>query len=512
MAVRLRPQSSAWLAPTALAAQLTAQTGAIKGSGVAGLLGGIATGVNAFSQKREQRRVEAINESRYQDSVNFRNEEMALRKQAADMETAKGQFAIVTEAKKGSDAKIALWMAENPGRMLPPELQQENDKLTAAARAMAFRMGGVQGAQAVAAKPASPVLVDGKSMSQMTDAELDDFMAKSERGEVDYTYRGGATGDMGQGVGNVPAAPRPATPTAGAPTEMPSSGDPVADKFTDAISRLSASIADMEERESEIKKRGARSAALSTQLTEARTNLLALQGRYQVYSEDRKRKMVAEETRTTQAADDARAAEARRAERMATPEEIADAEKMGAPQGLKTKAGVQGGIALGRQNDAQAGKADAAALRVEAQKARDARMQAGREAVAKILAGQRDRALAAKAVQDATENQKEAVRTAFNEYELLKKMQKDGLVSDDDPDLRSAYGKYAAERDIYAGMVGAVPEAGAAPAPVPAPAAEPMDRDTARAIFDREVRARGIDPTSDAARQLAADIKAGKVR
>lgn len=69
MAVRLRPQSAAWMAPHALAAQLNAQTGQIAGQGVAGLLGGIAQGVGAYTQKREQRRVEGINEQRYQDSL-----------------------------------------------------------------------------------------------------------------------------------------------------------------------------------------------------------------------------------------------------------------------------------------------------------------------------------------------------------------------------------------------------------------------------------------------------------
>lgn len=39
-----------------------------------------------------------------------------------------------------------------------------------------------------------------------------------------------------------------------------------------------------------------------------------------------------------------------------------------------------------------------------------------------------------------------------------------------------------------------------------------IDPTLARAVFDREVKARGIDPRSPEARQLAEDIKAGKVR
>ncbi len=108
MAVRLRPQSSAWLAPTALAAQLTAQTGQIAGQGVAGLLGGIAQGVGAFTQKREQRRVEAINESRYQDSLRMRQADDARQDRSFQYGAVRDQMALNNEFKTGAELAFAL--------------------------------------------------------------------------------------------------------------------------------------------------------------------------------------------------------------------------------------------------------------------------------------------------------------------------------------------------------------------------------------------------------------------
>ena len=161
MAVRLRPQSSAWMAPHALAAQLTAQTGAIKAQGLNSLLGGISQGVDSFTQQRDQRRAEATNESRYQDSLGFRQEEMALRKQAADREDLEGRFNITTMALKGTDMEIQLWQAAHPGEAVPAELMQKKSQFMSAMQAIAAgRAQGVptvqQRAGAAATKDCGP--------------------------------------------------------------------------------------------------------------------------------------------------------------------------------------------------------------------------------------------------------------------------------------------------------------------------------------------------------------------
>lgn len=120
MAVRLRPQSAAWMAPHALAAQLTAQTGQIAGQGVAGLLGGIAQGVGAYTQKREQRRVEGINEQRYQDSLMRRDREFK-------MDAIQTQLGVVDKYIAGVRAEADMAALESPDGTLPPALATKID-------------------------------------------------------------------------------------------------------------------------------------------------------------------------------------------------------------------------------------------------------------------------------------------------------------------------------------------------------------------------------------------------
>lgn len=127
MAVRLRPQSSAWLAPTALAAQLTAQTGQIAGQGVAGLLGGIASGVGAYTQKREQRRVEGINERRYQDSLVRQDRDFGMREDAFKASQLMNQWEITEKLKSGLDVKIAASVDPITGKPDAALVKQRGD-------------------------------------------------------------------------------------------------------------------------------------------------------------------------------------------------------------------------------------------------------------------------------------------------------------------------------------------------------------------------------------------------
>ncbi len=167
-------------------------------------------------------------------------------------------------------------------------------------------------------------------------------------------------------------------------------------------------------------------------------------------------------------------------------------------------------------------KAEAAKVRAENQKSLvDYRAQKALEH-AKAMEAVKEPAARAKAHQDAVRNQEELVKTRKSEYELLKSLQGKGLVGETDPDLvgapgrPSAWERYETERNVLMDMMkSGAAMAPTAPAPAAAPSAQaaaPVDVASARAIFDREVKARGIDPASDAARQLAEDIKAGKVR
>ena len=83
----------------------------------------------------------------------------------------------------------------------------------------------------------------------------------------------------------------------------------------------------------------------------------------------------------------------------------------------------------------------------------------------------------------------------------------------DKPGLLVEAKKQAKRADDYeAEMDSLIAEGKATPATKDPAASAPLDVAAARAIFDREVRARGIDPKSPEARQLAQDIKDGKVR
>lgn len=192
MAVRLRPQSASWLAPTALAAQLTAQTGQIAGQGVASLLGGIASGVGAYTQKREQRRAEAINESRYQDSLGMRRADDARQDRAFKYGAAQDQMALAQRYAQGLEVKAQNELATKG--TVDPATAAEIQKLTASMKALGAQgaqIGGVQAAEIpdvdyskmVASLPTGATeysredaVNQAKSMRNMTDEELDGIL------------------------------------------------------------------------------------------------------------------------------------------------------------------------------------------------------------------------------------------------------------------------------------------------------------------------------------------------
>jgi hypothetical protein len=115
------------MAPHALAAQLTAQTGQIAGQGVASLLGGIASGVGAFTQKREARRVEAINESRYQDSLLERQTDNERQDRSLEASLLMNQLEVRTRLATGLKVKLQASVDPETGKFDESIAQQIRD-------------------------------------------------------------------------------------------------------------------------------------------------------------------------------------------------------------------------------------------------------------------------------------------------------------------------------------------------------------------------------------------------
>ncbi len=224
MAVRIGKFGMSWLQPAGQAADLLVEAGRAKGAGLAALGQGIGQGIQAFGQNRRAERV------REQDlALREQSRQDALAERAADNARQDAEFSMRQDAWKVEVLTANRDKAAQEAQMLATAAQELGDpdivQRAKAAESEAQRFGTaldtlLSSRMGVAKQGAAPVRgggdvggvqVGGKPMSQMTDAELNDLMGKSERGEVDYTYRGGATGDMGQGVGtNAPsAAPMP---------------------------------------------------------------------------------------------------------------------------------------------------------------------------------------------------------------------------------------------------------------------------------------------------------------
>lgn len=137
-------------------------------------------------------------------------------------------------------------------------------------------------------------------------------------------------------------------------------------------------------------------------------------------------------------------------------------------------------------------KADAAKTRAENQKSLESMRQAGREKMARIRA-ENSGPDATKAAQDALKNQESATKMLFEEYKTLKSLREKGLIAEDDPDLASAYDRYAGARSEYLGMVDGQPASSADPAPMSSPAsAAPVPQESRSWPFLRDAWAGAV--------------------
>ena len=297
MAVRLGTQDWINPAPFQAAAEMVVDAGRATGAGIAALGAGIGQGL----QNRQARQERAQNR---QDALNQRGIDNARadRAEARMLKQSKLAASESILAAKKMEYEMSVKMHELMGT---PETEAAMLKAQQGFREANNWYHVSVGNNAEIEPPQAGVTdylgvgggggvrVDGKSMSQMTDAELDDFMAKSERGEVDYTYRGGATGDMGQGVGNVAPSSQQASMEAAA--ELVSATD-----FARAATKKRQQAVDV-------------MATGKTRENRAKADKLKLEAEFLEFEAQRRgqqetAKASAENTRANQAADDERQA------------------------------------------------------------------------------------------------------------------------------------------------------------------------------------------------------------
>lgn len=522
MAVRLRPQSSAWLAPTALAAQLTAQTGQIAGQGVAGLLGGIAQGVGAFTQKREQRRVEAINERRYQDSLTRQDRDFGMREKAFTLDLLQGNDRILAESETGKAAELEMALMAGEDASV---LKQELEKIRSSRRAVQSNMMGLApalkaAAAGRAAPDAGPVGPGGWPVGQSPSEKAargeptgdpDVFWNAKDYAESDTAQRGGA-------MPTPPSGPRMAK--GGVPVEVPRDGfDLETPQGVAAYAKAHEELADQWDKLAE-KYAGsknpmvvARARGFMGTAAEIRMRGLGYQGMAMTKAEKAEQTRKAEDLKAQEesrmrvgAADDARTAEANKSQDAAAIASMqADLEKRGIketlPADITTARTVYRDLVVTDPNSEMSArrKAEASKVRADNQKSLEALRQAGRKEMEDIRAKNREPAAAEKAAQAAIDNQESVVGTLMKEYDLLKKLREKGLIAEDDEDLAAAYGNFAAAKAKYIGMVSGGAPATGAPAPASTASADPMSKAEAEynALPDAE-------KTPEAAARIAA--------
>jgi len=464
MAVRLGTQNWINPAPFAAAAEMVVDAGRATGAGIAAIGAGIGQGL----QNRQARQERAQNRQDALDQRSFENDR-ALRAEDRAVKQSKLAASESILAAKKMNLDMASKMYESMGTpeseaaMLKAQqdFQEANNWYQVSVGNNADiqpPQGGVTDYLGVGGS--SGVSVGGRPMSQMTDAELNDLMAKSERGEVDYTYRGGATGDMGQGVGNV--APSPRQPSMEAAAELTTAAGfalAATNKRKEAVGVLAKG---------------------KTHANKALADYLNLEAQFLEFQAQMKRN----DEVSAREATEKRAEEARKSseDKAAIAALRADLENRGIKETLPDD------LATARQNynnfvikdpdsaAAAARKESAAKTRADNQKALvDYRARASM-ALADHMAKIKEPAERAKAMQGAIENQQKLVKSLKDEYDLLKTLQGKGLVGEDDPDIvggpnrPSAYERYEAERNVLMDMMKQAPEA----APAAAGGRDPM--------------------------------------
>lgn len=448
MSVRLRQQSSAWLAPTALAAQLKARAGELEGQGMAGLLGGVATGLKSYTANQQRREEINIAEQHHRDALarqdRYHQDALAREDRAFSMQdrafkygVVKDQAAALDEMLKGK--MLALDLANTTGKP-DPKLVQDLQALISSRRRMAAEMGDIGGFD--------------NTMPQLTSDDAASFV-NADVANIASTDR--ISPDV---LENLP------------------------------LPRLSEVVAHAK----------AQSAVYSALLgryknppPEAQSQVSKLQSILGTYNENFYVASSILSRREKKEASDASDLAS-----IASLQEdlVRRGFKEILPKDLVTARMVYRDLVVTDPNSEAAAnrKAAAAAIRAENQKSLVEARYTKMKEFEDYVNGIKEPAERAKATKAAIDHQESLVKQRLSEYEMLKKLQGKQLVGEDDPDLvggpgkPSAWERYEAERDTLVDMIRKSQGGSPVQAPTGAPeAATPSAQDAAAPVATNAV-------------------------
>lgn len=123
MGQRLQPLSSAWLAPHALAAQLTARAGEATGQGLAALGAGIGGGLAQIGENRkvERARQDRLTQQTFSNDLATKQYEEGVRQD---------NFQMLGRYAEGLQAKLQMAMLADPTGAAAAPLKQELEQAT----------------------------------------------------------------------------------------------------------------------------------------------------------------------------------------------------------------------------------------------------------------------------------------------------------------------------------------------------------------------------------------------
>lgn len=470
MVARIGKFGMSWLSPGMAAADMLVEAGRAEGQGRAALMGGIAQGISAFGENRRRDRARsedmAFREQSRQDMLAERATDNARADRQASQSEREWKASVLGSLgqRYAGEADLLEQAAAASGD--PSLAAQAQGKRAEAQRYLtaldALVTGRGNGIPEMPAPPPPPPL-HSMSAPVATAPAAGGGMNAAVDEVVGAAFAGGP-GFFGPDGAYPAPSPVAASASAQGPLGITYTGDPVRDV---ELADLMASRVNALRTQAGGKTWSRMSVERRNMMERAETEAVARKAQASFELDKAKKKMETDE----QIRKDREA-------RMATPEEVADAQALGAPAGLKTKAGVSGALAAGRQDKAIDAKAAAAKARAENQKALVDYQKKASMAFADHMAKIKEPAERAKAMQGAIENQQRLVKSLKDEYELLKTLQGKGLVGEDDPDIvggpnrPSAYERYEAERNVLMDMM----KQGAQPAPAPTAAPDPKQQ------------------------------------
>lgn len=366
-----------WMGPMSRAAARVAETGQIEGQGQAALMGGIAEGLSALGGGIRRKRERTENFAREDARLAEEKARFALTRQdAMEERQARTDLALLSRlddegrALEGDASAITMASSLSP-ELVTDDLRQraayldselsKNRQHKEIVTARLFNSRYTQRATAQRAPgETATAWAPGQSPSE-----------KAARGEptgdpdVYWNERDYAESDAAQASSGRPApAPMAAAPVQGG---MVNDGGVMGGDGQPTASPIEAQIAEIDGEMGELRKRIAKRQAAMQVLASSRNVKVsdavaaaAMSGadskRLNILMGQRALLLKKYESDMKQTAEAEAEARKRAAEAAELPDLRADAELLGAPQGLKTKKGVEAAFARAKQDDAQAFK------------------------------------------------------------------------------------------------------------------------------------------------------------